>query len=192
MAEAAFVQRMTVAEYLSWERAELEKHEYHDGEIFAMAGGTPRHNFLSNAVGAELRAALRGKDCPTLSSDQRIAADNGSRFVYADAVAACGGVKTLEGTTDVLANPSIVVDVLSKSTEGYDRGDKWEAYQRLASMTDYLLISQAAVRIEHFQREVDGSWRYRVVEAGGRVALANGAFIEVDAIYQGAFDVAGD
>lgn len=101
----------------------------------------------------------------------------------------CGGVQTEPGTSDVLANPSVIVEVLSPSIEAYDRGDKWEAYQRLASLTDYLLVAQMSVRVEHYQRETDGSWRYRVLEAGDRVALANGADVAIDAVYEGAFDL---
>jgi len=183
---------MTPLEYLDWERAQTSKHEYHSGEVFAMAGGSPRHNFLSLAAGAELRAALRGTECHALSSDQRIAASAGTRYVYADAVVVCGRVRSEAGTTDVLANPGVVVEVMSPSTEPYDRGDKWEAYQRLASLSDYLLISQTATRIEHFQRQDAGTWRYRTLEAGGTITLSNGASIPVDAIYQGAFELEAD
>jgi Uma2 family endonuclease len=157
-----------------------------------MAGGSPRHNVLANAVGAELRAALRGKGCQVMNSDQRVSAKQGDRYVYPDAVVACGGVRTEEGTRDVLANPAVVVEVLSRNTEAYDRGEKWEAYQRLASLTDYLLVSQSAVRVEHYAREADGAWRYREHGAGERITLAGGASISVDAVYEGAFDVEGD
>lgn len=189
MGAAATLHRMSPAEYLAWERAQPAKHEYHLGEVFAMAGGSPRHNYLSNALGAELRAAMRGKRCHVLSPDQRISARQGERYVYADAVVACGGVRTEPGTTDVLANPSIIVEVLSPGTEAYDRGEKWEAYQRLPSLTDYLLVSQTAARIEHYRREADGSWRYRLLEAGATFTLANGATLSVDAIYEGAFEL---
>ncbi|WP_437967402.1 Uma2 family endonuclease [Sorangium sp. So ce260] len=180
---------MSAAEYLEWERGQVAKHEYHLGEVFAMAGGSPRHNVLSNAVGAELRAAVRGKPCHVLSPDQRISAKQGERYVYADAVVACGGVRMEPGTSDVLANPSVVVEVLSPSTEAYDRGEKWAAYQRIPSLTDYLLVSQISVRVEHFRREADGSWRYRVIEAGGAISLANGATLPVDAVYEGVFEL---
>jgi Uma2 family endonuclease len=191
MVAAATTQRMSAPEYLEWERQQTEKHEFHRGEVFAMAGGSLRHNFLSSAVSAELRGALRGKPCVVLSSDQRIAAEPGERYVYADAVVVCGGLRTEPGTHDVLANPSVIVEVLSPSTEAYDRGQKWEAYQRLASLTDYLLVTQTSARIEHFQRETDGSWRYRVLTAGDSITLANGARIDVDAIYEGISELDG-
>jgi Uma2 family endonuclease len=189
MGDAATTRRMDAAAFLEWERSQTGKHEYHLGEVFAMAGGSPRHNFLSNALGAELRAAVRGRHCHVLSPDQRISAQPGERYVYADAVVACGGVRTEPGTNDILANPSIVVEVLSPSTEAYDRGTKWEAYQRLSSLTDYLLVAQTSIRVEHYRREADGSWRYRVLGPGDSITLANGASLEVDAIYEGAFEL---
>lgn len=192
MGEAAALQPMSAAEYLAWERGQTERHEYHFGEVFAMAGGSPRHNLLAGAVVAELRAALSGKGCHVLTSDQRISAEPGRRYVYSDAVAVCGPMELEPGTADVLANPRVVVEVLSRSTEAYDRGDKWDAYQRLTSVTDYLLVEQGAVRIEHYQRESDRTWRYRVLGAGEAVTLKGGATLSVDAIYEGAFDLAGD
>lgn len=192
MGDAATISEMSPADYLVWERTQPAKHEYHLGEVFAMAGGSPRHNFLSGGMVGELRAALRGKGCHVLTSDQRIAAEPGRRYVYADSVAVCGPMKTEPGTTDVLANPRILVEVLSRSTETYDRGDKWEAYQRLPSLTDYLLVAQASVRVEHYQREAEGSWRYRVLGAGDTVTLSNGATLSVDAVYEGAFELAAD
>ena len=188
MGDAATMERMSAAEYLAWEREQTEKHEYHLGEIFAMAGGSLRHNFLSVRVAVLLHATL-GRDCRVLSSDQRISARPGERYVYADAVVVCGGVRTEPGTSDVLANPSILVEVLSRSTEAYDRGEKWEAYQRLPSLTDYLLVAQTSAQIEHFQREAGGSWRYRLLEAGDTLTLSNGATMAIVAVYDGAFDL---
>jgi Uma2 family endonuclease len=192
MGDAATISPMSPADYLAWERGQPDKHEYYLGEVFAMAGGSPRHNFLSGAIIAELRASLRGKGCHVLTSDQRIAAEQDRRYVYADAVVVCGAMKTEPGTSDVLANPRFIVEVLSRSTEAYDRGEKWEAYQRLGSLTDYLLVAQTSVRVEHYQREADGSWRYRVLTTGDTVALANGATVSIDAVYEDAFDLAAD
>lgn len=192
MGEGSTTERMSPAEFLAWERRQPGKHEYHLGEVFAMAGGSPRHNFLSAAVCAELRAAVRGKGCSALSSDQRISADEGRRYVYADAVVVCGPMKMEPGAPDVLMNPRVLVEVLSRSTETYDRGDKWEAYQRLPSVTDYLLVAQATVRVEHYQRDVDGSWRYRTLGPGERVTLGDGAVLSIDDVYEGAFELDGD
>lgn len=183
---------MTATEYLAWEREQPGKHEYHLGEIFAMAAGSFWHNFLSGRAVVGLSTALGGRPCHVFSADQKISAARNQRYVYADAVVACGGVRTEAGTTDVLENPMIIVEVLSSSTEKFDRGDKWGAYQRLESLTDYLLVAQSAVCIEHYQRQSDGSWRYMLVEAGGSITLTNDARLSVDEIYAGAFELPGD
>ena len=190
MSEPASPLRMTAAEYLAWEREQPEKHEFHLGEVFAMAGGSPRHNFLASAVGAELRGAFRDGPCGVLSSDQQISTTSQRRYVYADAVVVCGPFEHETGARDVLTNPSVVVEVLSPSTERYDRGEKWRAYQRLGSLRDYLLVSQAEARVEHYQR-TDGGWRYRALGEGERVELTGGSFL-VDDLYRGAFDYPGD
>ncbi len=157
-----------------------------------MAGGSPRHNALTAAITIELGVALRGGKCRVLSADQRIAARLNEHYVYADASVVCGALELMVGTTDVLANPSVVVEVLSKRTEAYDRGLKWESYRELPSVTDYLLLSQVAPRFEHYRREASGEWHYRVVSAGGRVTLSNGAVLELDAVYAGVFELEGE
>jgi len=101
----------------------------------------------------------------------------GERYVDADAVVACG---------------MVVVEVLSPSTEKFDRGDKWGAYQRIDSLMDYRLVSPLAARIEHYQRQSDGSWRYLLLEAGCAIVLTNGARLSVDDVYAGAFDLETD
>lgn len=188
MTSTATAAPMSAAQYLEWERAHADKHEFHDGEVFAMAGGSPRHNLLSSAVAAELRVATRPLGFHVLSSDQRIAAPPQRRYVYADAVVVCGKLETEPNAPDVLLNPGVIVEVLSSSTEAHDRGIKWAAYQRLASLTDYLMLAQAQVHIEHYRREADG-WHYQVLGAGDVIVLANGAKVNVDAIYAGAFEL---
>ncbi len=96
------------------------------------------------------------------------------------------------GTTDVLVNPSLIVEVLSKRTETYDRGLKWEGYQRLASVQDYLLVSQTSAQIEHYRREPGGGWHYSIAESGSQVVSSGGVCLEVDAIYSGVFELAGE
>ena len=112
--------------------------------------------------------------------------------MYADASVVCGALELAKGTTDSLAKPSVVIEVLSKRTEAYDRGLKWESYRELASVTDYLLLSATAPRIEHYRGEASGEWHYRVVPAGGRVTLTNGATIALDNVYSGVFELDGE
>ena len=191
-ADLAHGERMSAAAYLAWEREQTDRHEFLDGEVLAMAGGSPRHNLLGLAVGSELRLATRGGPCRVFSSDQRIVAREGEHYVYADASMVCAAIELSPGTSDVLANPAVLVEVLSASTEAYDRGRKWDGYQQIASFTDYLLVSQQSAHVEHYQRGTSGAWTYRVATAGGRVTLTNGAVLEIDAIYAGAFDLDGD
>jgi Uma2 family endonuclease len=182
--------KLSPAEYLAWEREQVEKHEYHAGDVFAMAGGSPRHNWLCGNAQALLRRA--SSNCFTFTSDQRVVFDDGKRYVYPDTSVVCGSVELQSGTTDVLANPTILVEVLSGTTEQYDRGLKWEGYQRLPSLTDYLLVAQHEVRVEHFQRGTDSSWVYRAYGTGERVRFANGVELDVDALYERAFELPSD
>ena len=185
---------MNAEQYLAWERTQRDRHEFFRGEVFEMPGGRPRHAALTAAVIAELVVALRGTGGRVLSGDQRIAARPGEHYVYPDASVVHGHLELeLEpGTDDVLLNPSVIVEVLSPSTERYDRGLKWESYRALPSVTDYLLVSQKAARIEHYRREAGSDWHYRVAEAGERVVLSSGAAIEVTAVYEGVFELDTD
>lgn len=184
--------RMSPGDYLAWEREQHGKHQYLRGEAFAMAGGSPRHNRLANRVAARIEASFVDGRCATLSSDQKIHVPATGNFVYPDCTVVCGPVQLHAGTNDVIENPRGVIEILSKSTANHDRGEKWDDYQSIASLTDYVLVSQRAAHVEHFSRNDDGSWTYRVAQAGGRLRLTTGAVLEVDEIYAGAFDLPGD
>jgi Uma2 family endonuclease len=184
--------QLTAAEYLAWEREQPAKHEFFHGEVFAMAGGTPRHNALGVSVSAELRAVLRSRGCSVLSSDQRLAFPPHERYVYPDVTVICGPPVFQPGTDDVITNPTVLVEVLSSSTEEYDRGLKWAGYQRIASLTDYLLVAQVEARVEHYRRNADGSWTYRAAGSGEHLALTGGGTFAVDAIYAGVFELPGE
>jgi Uma2 family endonuclease len=183
---------LSAAEYLAWEREQPVKHEYFQGEVFAMAGGSPRHNFLSSTTQNALHGALRDRGGFVLTSDQRLGIDDGARYVYPDVSVVCGKLELQTKTSDVLVNPTILVEVLSTGTEQYDRGLKWESYQRLPSLTDYLLVSQAVPRIEQFHRTETGIWTYRAHGKGEHIALTGSATIDLDAIFAGAFELPGD
>lgn len=194
MARVATRSELTPAEYLSWEREQIDKHEFHGGDVFAMAGGSPRHNWLAGNIQSALKRALDDK-CFTFTSDQRIVFDDGRRYVYPDASVVYGPIILQDGTADVVVNPSILIEVLSSTTEQYDRGLKWEGYQRLGSLTDYLLVSQHEVRVEHYQRyqrAPDRGWFYRASGAGDRLVLANGMQLDIDVVYARAFELPAD
>jgi Uma2 family endonuclease len=192
VATAGSIARMSATEYLEWEQGQRDKHQFIGGHVYAMAGGSPRHNRLCANVLGRLYVSLRGGPCGPFSSDQKIYIPATGNFVYPDASVVCAAVQLHSGTTDVIDNPKVLIEVLSRSTEHHDRGDKWEDYQSVPSLTDYVLVSQRIPRIEHFGREPDGSWRYRVAGAGGRLELSTGTVLVVDEIYEGAFDVPGD
>jgi Uma2 family endonuclease len=188
MGRVATHSHMSADEYLAWEREQSSKHEYFHGEVFAMAGASPRHNALCGRIITIASNAMPG--CVVMTSDQRVTMANRGRYVYPDVSIVCGGVEIETG--DVLTNPTILVEVLSASTEQYDRGLKWEGYQRLTALADYVIVSQAEPRIEHYRRAADGSWTYRAAGSGGRVTLSTGVDLIVDELFAGVLDLPGD
>jgi len=191
MARVAERSHLTADEYLAWERDQPVRHEFFHGEVFAMAGGSMRHNALCARVIELLGAQLRGR-WVVLTSDQRVVAVRRDRYAYPDIAVVCGPALVEPGTSDVLANPTIIVEVLSSSTEQHDRGLKWEGYQRIESLTDYVLVSQAEPRIEHFRRDRTRTWLYQFAAAGERLVLSNDAVLDADAIFAGMLDLSGD
>jgi len=179
---------MSPEEYLAWERREERKHEYFEGEVYAMAGGSPRHNRLSSKITSTLETALGGR-CHVFSSDQRIRSRE-RRYVYPDVSVVCDAPVIEQ--QDVLVNPTIIVEILSSTTEQYDRGLKWDGYQMLSSLTDYVLVSQERARIEQFARTPDGRWVYTSANAGDHIRLTNGTLLDIDAIFAGVFELPGD
>lgn len=188
MGRVAARSQMSPAEYLAWERTQESKHEYFDGDVFAMAGGSPRHNRLCSSINAALVNRL-GASCHVFTSDQRLRAKDG-RYVYADVAVVCGAPDVVHD--DVITNPTIVVEVLSQATEQYDRGLKWEGYQSLPSLTDFVLVSQDRPHIEHFGRAPHGTWTYTSVAAGQSLTLTSGVVLDVDLIFGGALQLKGD
>lgn len=183
MAEPA-LRRFSFAEYLRLEAQSETKNEYFDHQILAMAGGTVEHAFLAMAVGAELRQQLRGKPCQTMSSDARIRA--GELVTYPDVSIICGAPERDPEDSETLLNPTVIVEVLSKSTEAYDRGEKFDQYQQIPSLRDYVLVNQRTNRIEHFERGDDGRWTFRKAGPGQFIELASiGCRLSVDAVYEG-------
>jgi Uma2 family endonuclease len=182
---------MSAADYLAWERTQQERHEFFDGEVFAMSGGSLRHAALAVHIGRLL--AERLPRCTIFSTDARIGIEDGRRYVYPDLSVVCGAFLVQPGSDDVLLNPGLIVEVLSASTEPYDRGEKWASYQGIESLTHYLLVSQSRPRIELFQRPRGGPWGYFAFGLGGQVALLNNEQLAVDAVYYpGIFDVPGE
>ena len=168
----AAVRRYTVEEYLALERDSETKHEFYDGEIFATAGASLPHNLVAGNVFAALHAALRNRDCVAFPSDMRVLSPTGL-YTYPDASVVCGSADIEKiGGLDTLKNPLTIVEVLSKSTEPFDRGRKFDHYKTIRSLRGYLLLWQDRPRADHFARTEDGRWVLTsTTELEGAIAL---------------------
>ena len=149
---------LTYHEYLSRERGASAKSEFYRGQIFAMTGGSVRHNTISGNVFASLRGYLRGTPCRPFNSDQRIRIPANGLATYPDVSVVCGEFEVDSEDADAIINPVVIFEVLSKTSESYDRGKKFDFYRQLDSLREYVLISQEEAQVERFVRQDDGSW----------------------------------
>ena len=149
---------LTALQYLALERRAEFKSEFYKGEMFAMAGASFKHNEIIDALIAVLRAIFKDGRCRTLSSDQRVLVDRTGLYTYPDIVILCGPGEFDPNDADTLINPTAIIEVLSPSTEKYDRGAKFRNYQQIASLNEYVLVGQDEAVIERFIRQSDGSW----------------------------------
>lgn len=145
-------------QYLAVERDAQQKHEYLNGEIFALAGASERHNLIVGNLFASLHGQLKGTPCKVYSGDMRLKVSATGLYTYPDVVALCGEAHFDDEQQDTLLNPTMVIEVLSKSTEGYDRGEKFAHYRKIESLVEYLLISQDKYSIEQYVRQPDNQW----------------------------------
>ncbi len=183
--------KTTYAEYLSLEQSSNVRHEFVGGFAYAMAGGEPEHARLALAVGAELRRLLRGGPCRAFSSDLKVRVPATGNAYYADATVVCGSLTRDAVDPVAVINPTLIVEVLSPSTERFDRGDKFADYQLFESLRHYLMVSVGRRRIEHYRRNPDDTWTLTVVTAGEALALPEfGGRLAVDDVYEG--DDAGE
>lgn len=149
---------LSQAEYLERERSAPTKSEYFRGDIFLMAGGSESHNLISLNIGTALNVVLADRPCRVYPSDQRISCLTGL-MTYPDVSVVCGEREYLDDRRDTLLNPLVVIKVLSPSTEGYDRGKKFEHYRTILSLREYILVAQDAATIERFARDgASGQW----------------------------------
>jgi Uma2 family endonuclease len=170
----------TPEQYLEFEREAEERHEYLDGQIYLMHRGSPNHNAIREPVTATIQAPeiedspkhssicvnslialglqLRRKPCQIFEANMKVGTETSSQFSYPDASVVCGEAKFHDKHQDILTNPYVIIEVLSPSTERFDRGKKFARYQRIDSFTDYVLIAQDEPRVEHFARQANGTW----------------------------------
>lgn len=184
MTHASELRRTTYVEYLALERESETKHEYVNGEVYAMAGGTPEHARLAMMFGRLVGNALHGRPCAVFSSDARVRIEQTHRSTYPDVSIVCGKLERASDDPDAITNPRVLVEVLSDTTEASDRGDKWAHYQRLDSLQEYVLISQHMPRVEVFRRSLHG-WSYETLSEGSRLALQSiDVTIDLDELYR--------
>jgi len=178
--------QMSYAEYLAQEATSAARHEWLRGEVFAMAGGTPEHAALAMAVGGELRAALRGKPCRVFGADARIRVLATGLSTYPDLSVVCSRLETDPEDDNAITNPVLLVEVLSDSSEAYDRGEKFAHYRRIPSLREYVMVSQRSTRIEVHRRNEAGRWElFYDAGAGETVELASvGCSLGVDEVYR--------
>jgi Uma2 family endonuclease len=179
------------AEYLAMEQASETRHEYLDGEIYAMAGGTPEHGLLcANAI-RELGVLLRGRGCTVYTSDVRVRVQATGLTTYPDVTVVCGRLERDPEDRNAIANPIMLVEVLSAGTESYDREQKFAHYRRIPSLREYLLVSQRERHVEHYRRNDDGTWTLRDVWPPDVVDLGSiRCALSLEDLYQGVFDAA--
>lgn len=182
--QSALRPRYTFAEYLEIERASRDvRHEYVAGEIFAMAGGSVEHSALASALLGLLFAHLRGSSCRPHGADLRISIRAAEVATYADVAVVCDPSERDPESPTHVTNPRVVVEVLSPSTERYDREQKRLYYQQLDALQEYVLVAQDRRRVEVWRRGGDG-WSHSVHEAGGKAVLASiGYELDVDELY---------
>ena len=161
--------RFTPEEYFAWEEQQLERHEYIDGEVYAMSGGTINHGDIALNFGALLKSHMRGRGCKTLNSDCRVSIVGSTKYVYPDLSVTCD--ERDQTTAQYITYPCLIVEVLSPGTEAYDRGNKFKMYRRNPSLQEYVLVSAEMIEIELFRKTDTDDWRIINYQAGDTVEL---------------------
>ena len=181
----AHEQRFTPQEYLARERAARDsKNEYINGYIYAMSGASLEHNQIVFNLAGELYTLLRGGPCRAFSNDMRVKVPQTEMYTYPDIVIVCGKPALEDEHFDTLMNPTVIIEVLSPSTERHDRGEKWGHYRQLESLQSYVLVAQDSARVEMFTRQAD-LWIFSEVSDKGVLHLeAAGCSVPLEAIYE--------
>jgi Uma2 family endonuclease len=156
---------LTPEEYLAQERKSERRNEYLAGEVFAMVGASRRHNRIVTNLVATIDNQLRARSCNVYSSDMRVKVSTTGLYTYPDVVVTCGDEHFEDPHQDTMLNPIVIIEVLSESTEAYDRGEKFEHYQQVESLCEYLLVAQDKCRVEHFLKQGPNQWIYSEAHA---------------------------
>jgi Uma2 family endonuclease len=179
--------RYTFAEYLAHEDASNTKHEFLDGQIYAMAGGSPEHSALISSVNGQLWSQLRGTPCAVHISDLRIRVLETALATYPDIAIVCGAWERDPESRNTIINPKVIVEVLSPRTEEYDRGEKFEHYKKIPSLREYVLVAHDRRAIEVWARGAEDKWTKSLYGEGEKAPLESiGAPVDVDVAYDDA------
>ena len=157
--------RLTMEQYLELERAATGKHEFIDGDIVAMSGGTPRHSIITVNIGGHFHSQLKGTGCVPFSPDVKVYVARSKMIAYPDVTIVCGDPEFLDSKRDVIKNPTVMVEVLSPSTKNHDRGEKATLYRLMPSVQEFLLVGQDPVFVEYNRRLADGTWQIIIYQA---------------------------
>jgi Uma2 family endonuclease len=150
---------LSFEEWLAGEREAIDaRSEFVDGQVFAMTGASAEHNLIVVNIAGELRAQMKGRPCRVYANDMKVRIRSANAGKYPDLLAHCGEAEFEDERRDLLLNPSLIVEVLSDSTEAYDRGDKFAFYRQVESLREYLLVSQHRLQVELYTRGTDGRW----------------------------------
>ncbi len=183
MSLAKLYPTVSIAEYLDMERRSEIRHEYLDGQVYMMAGESPKHSNICFNLYTSVGSRLRGKTCRGYSPNMKIATNNKGLYAYPDLAVVCGEPKYHDKKADILLNPNIIFEVLSPSTQYYDRGEKFLRYTNfIKSLTDYVLISQDKPLVEHFSRQPDNSWKSVVIQGLDAILALPSIEIEIPLI----------
>ncbi len=153
---------ITPEEYLAIERGAETRSEYLNGEMFAMAGASVRHILITANLTREIGNRLEDSPCLVLPTEMRVKVNSTGLYTYPDLAIVCDKLQLEEGSVDILLNPGIIFEVLSESTEKYDRGVKFDHYREVGSLREYVLVSQEKALLERYSRQADGTWALRV------------------------------
>ncbi len=155
--EAKKLNDISIEEYIALEKEAETKYEYHDGTVYAMAGGTIEHGLICGNIFGEIRSALRSKksNCRPVNSEVKLHIQSINRFLYPDTMVICGKIEQSTDEINSITNPSLIVEVLSKSSASYDRGDKFYFYRQIESLQEYIIIEQEKAQIEIYKREAE-------------------------------------
>ena len=179
--------KYTIEEYLQMEETSAEKHEYYQGEIFAMSGAKVQHNMISLNIAIALGNKLKGKTCKPFNSDQRIYVEKNSLFTYPDISIVWGDPETRNNDELNLVNPTVIIEVLSSSTKNYDRGEKFKLYRDIPTLKEYTLVDSESISVEAFYINDTGHWElteYKNIEDTLFIKAIQSSF-ELSEIYEG-------